>query len=116
MTNPPYRRRTFRFGEDRRRAHEAKERWEDAGYSPELIARLRWDRRYAIVRIGDAEFAFSDHERYVAALRRAWTAGLVPNHGPSSVLGIDLPDAAPSLRGVDLDFAPRGLGMGSDPG
>jgi hypothetical protein len=116
MTDPPPRRPTFRFGEDRRRAHEAMEKWEEAGYSPELIARLQWDRRYSIVRIVGSQFAFSNHKGYVAALRSAWAAGLVPDHGPSSVLGVDLPDVAPSLRGVDLDFAARGApSVGSEP-
>ncbi len=30
-------------------------------------------------------------------------AGAVPDHGPGPVLGSDLPEVAPSLRGVDID-------------
>ena len=65
---------------------------------------LHTDRRYSIVRLGSTEFAFSDYELYVSALNLAWAAGFVPDHGPSSVPGFDLPDVAPSLRGVDVDI------------
>jgi hypothetical protein len=89
-------------GDDERCRLEAESRWRDV-YEPELVAKLRWDGRYSIVRIGGDEFAFSDHDLYVAALRAAWDAGLVPDHGPGLVPGIDLPDVAPSLRDVDMD-------------
>jgi hypothetical protein len=84
--------------------HEAEKRWRKAGYPPEVVEALQAERRYSIVRVGDVEYAFSDYDRYVSALREAWAAGLVPHHGPSSVLGIDLPDVAPRLRGVDVDL------------
>ena len=96
-------RRARRFSEEARRRHEAEERWRET-YPPEIIEKLRWDQRYSILRIGESEFAFSDHDRYVAALRAAWDAGLAPDHGPGSVRASDLPDVAPSLRGVDVDI------------
>ena len=34
---------------------------------------------------------------------RFTVAGTVPDHGAGPVLGIDLPEVAPSLRGVDID-------------
>lgn len=88
--------------DERRLRKEAEERWRET-YEPEVAEKLRWDQRYSILRIGGSEYAFTDYDRYVAALRAAWAAGLVPDHGPSSVPGIDLPDVAPSLRGVDVD-------------
>ncbi len=98
--NPPDISRTHR---DRVRKLEAKTLWHHAGYSDDVIARLRWNARYSIIGIGVAEFAFSRYEDYVAGLRAAWEARLVPRNGPSSILGIDLPKFAPFLRGVDVD-------------
>ena len=81
-----------------------------------LFEMLRADRRYSIVRIGAAEFAFSDYDLYVSALNLAWAAGYVPDHGPGSVPGSDLPDVAPSLRGVDVDISSHlSLGRGRGP-
>jgi hypothetical protein len=105
MTDPPKPKRTPRFGNERRRQDEAEKRWREAGYPPEVVEVLRPDVRYSIVRVGDVEYAFSDHDKYVAALGAIWAAGLVPDHGPSSVPGSDLPDVALRLRGVDLDLA-----------
>jgi len=98
--------------EDRRRAHEAKEGWREAGYPAEVIASLRWDQRYSIIRIGTREYAFSRYSDYIAGLRAAWAVGLVPDQGPSSVPGIALPEIAGSLKGVDVDVS-RGVGPGS---
>jgi hypothetical protein len=92
---------------EQRRIDEAVRRLREA-YGPEIAARLRPDGRYSIVRIGDSEYAFSDYDAYVAALRAAWTAGLVPDHGPGQVLGTDLPEVAPGLNGVDPDLASTG--------
>jgi hypothetical protein len=102
MTSP--RKDDRRFGAERRQ-QAAVERWLEAGYPPEVVERLRWDRRYSIIRVGESEFAFSDYDGYVAALDAAWAAGFVPDHGPSRVRGIDLPDVVRSLRGVDIDLA-----------
>jgi hypothetical protein len=92
---------------DRERRLEAKTLWHQAGYSDEVIARLRWDARYSIIGIGVAEFAFSRYEDYVAGLRAAWEARLVPRSGPNSILGVDLPRFAPALRGVDVEVRAR---------
>jgi hypothetical protein len=92
---------------DRERRLEAKTAWHRAGYSDDVIARLRWDARYSIIGIGVAEFAFSRYEDYVAGLRAAWAARLVPRNGPSSILGVDLPRFAPALRGVDVELRTR---------
>jgi hypothetical protein len=89
----------------RDRTEEARRRWQQAGYPPEVVARLRWDRRYSIIGIGRAEFAFSRYEDYVAGLRAAWAARLVPRYGPSSLLGIELPDFVTDLRGVDVEIS-----------
>jgi hypothetical protein len=99
----PPRKENRRFGEERKRLA-AEERWREAGYDPEVVERLRWDRRYSVFWIGESAYAFSDHDGYVAALAAAWSAGFVPRHGPSFVRGIDLPEVAPSLRGVDIDL------------
>lgn len=102
-----------RFGEERRRAQEAERRWREV-YGPEVAESLRWDARYWIVRVGEAEFAFSDYDGYVTALEEAWATGLVPDYGPSSVRGIDLPEAAPDLRAVDADIRSH-VSSGTEP-
>jgi hypothetical protein len=99
--NPPD---ISRVQKHRERRLEAKKLWHQAGYSDDVIARLRWDARYSIIGIGVAEFAFSRYEDYVAGLRAAWNARLVPRNGPSSILGVDLPKFAPFLRGVDVEL------------
>ena len=93
-----------RFGEERRRLHEAQERWQKAGYAAEVIDKLEWDKRYSIIELGESQYAFSTYEGYVEALRAAWEAGLVPDHGPGAVQGVDLPDVAPRLRSVDVEL------------
>ena len=105
MTVPREPRRRGRFTDERRRAAEAEERWRDAGYATEVIDRLHWDRRYSVLKIGELELAYSDYRGFVAALHAAWDAGYVPAAGHSSVRGADLPDAAPSLSGVDVDLS-----------
>jgi hypothetical protein len=102
MTTPPSPPDRSRSEADGERAREAVKRWERSGYPPEVIERLRWNRRYSIIQIGVAAFAFSRHDDYVAGLRAAWAARIVPDHGPSSILGIDLPDFVSSLSGVDI--------------
>jgi hypothetical protein len=82
-----------------RRAQDAEERGREP-FEPALGQTIRWDQLYSILLIDGAEFAFSDYDGYVAALRAAWDAGLVPEYGPA-VHGTDLPEAAPALRGVD---------------
>jgi hypothetical protein len=70
-----------------------------------LLARqLEPFRRYSIVRVGSAEFAYTRYDQFVQALAQAWDVGLVPEPRPSA-LGRELPEAAPLLRGVDLDLA-----------
>jgi hypothetical protein len=103
--NPPD---ISRMHRDRVRRLEAKDLWHQAGYSDDVIARLRWDARYSVIGIGLAEFAFSRYADYVAGLRAAWEARLVPRNGPSSILGIDLPKFAPFLRGVDVQLRTTG--------
>jgi hypothetical protein len=105
MTPPRQPRRRGRFSDDHRRAHEAEQRWRKAGYGPELIERLRWDRSYSVLRIGNLELAYSDYGAFRAALGAAWDAGYVPAPGHSSVRGADLPDVAPSLSGLDVDLS-----------
>ena len=61
------------------------------------------ERRYALVRLGVAEFAFTSYDNYFRALGRMWAAGLVPEPLPS-VRGADLARAAPNLKAVDPDL------------
>lgn len=86
------------------------ERWVEL-YGPLVAAQLEPDRRYSVVRIGSVEFAYTDTDRFVRALREAWDAGYVPEPRPSC-LGTELADVAPRLRGVDCglgDVAPADL-------
>jgi hypothetical protein len=84
-------------------AAELRARW-DAAYGPLLAKQLEPSRRYSLFRVGSAEFAYTRYDQYVQALGQVWTAGLVPEPLPSA-LGSDFPDAAPGLRGVDLDLS-----------
>ena len=102
-----------RFAEDQRQIEEASQRWEEV-YEAAIVEKLEWDRAYWIIRLGESEFAFTGYERYVAALGEAWGAGLAPDHGPGPVRGADLPDVAPSLRGVDIELTSQGS-RGLDP-
>jgi hypothetical protein len=86
-------------GEARRRVQDIGDRGRQA-YEPEIGQGIRWDGLYSILVIDGAEFAFSDYDGYVAALRAAWDAGLVAEYRPT-VHGTDLPEAAPALPGVD---------------
>jgi hypothetical protein len=76
-----------------------RERWA-ARYGPQLAAQLEPDRRYSLLRVGAAEYAFTDYDRYVAALKHVWSEDQVPEPRPST-LGSDLLDVAPDLRGLD---------------
>lgn len=79
-----------------------RERWV-ARYGVEVAGRLEPDRRYSLVRVGDAEYAFTSYDRYVAALKHAWRAGLVPETLPSAS-GSRLLEVAPNLRAIDPDL------------
>lgn len=79
-----------------------RKRWAEA-YGELLASQLEPSRRYSIVRIGTAQFAYTRYDQLVEALGRAWALGFVPE-SHRSVLGRDLPDAAPDLRGVDSDL------------
>jgi hypothetical protein len=89
--------------DDAGREREARRAWTEA-YGLPLADRLEVERRYALVRVGDAEYAFSDYDRYMHAMSAVWAAGLVPEPLPST-LGADLPAAAPRLRELDPDLA-----------
>ena len=69
-------------------------------YGPAIAAQLEPNGRYALMRIGAAEFAFSDFGEYLRALGGAWAAGLDPQPLPT-VPGTGLTRVAPHLRGVD---------------
>jgi hypothetical protein len=79
-----------------------RERW-TARYGPRIAAQLEPDRRYSLVKVGAAEYAFTSYDRYVAALKRVWSDEQVPEPRPS-VLGSELLEVAPDLRGVDPGF------------
>jgi hypothetical protein len=84
------------------RLAELRKRW-IARYGTRVAARLEPDRRYSLVKVGAAEYAFTDYDRYVAALKHVWSAELVPEPRPSAV-GSELLEVAPNLRAVDPDL------------
>jgi hypothetical protein len=84
---------------------ELRRRWIDR-YGPLVAGQLEPARRYSLVRVGTAEYAYTTYNRYVEALGRAWSAGLVPEPLPSTV-GSELLEVAPNLKGVDADIDDR---------
>ena len=72
-------------------------------YGPLVADQLRPNVRYTLIRIGTAEFAYTDFDRYVRALGQAWEGSFIPEPLPSAA-DADLVRAAPNLRGVDLDL------------
>jgi hypothetical protein len=64
--------------------------------------RLLPDHRYALLRIGTVEFAYTTADRYLRALGQAWAAGYVADPLPST-MGRDISCRAASLGGVDVD-------------
>lgn len=84
------------------KADPLRQRWA-ATYGVEIARRLEPDRRYSLVRVGDAVYAFTSYERYVAALKHEWRAGLVPEPLPSA-RGSRLLEVAPKLRAIDPDL------------
>jgi hypothetical protein len=58
------------------------------------------ERRYSLMRVGAALFAYTDFGRYLRGLGQAWQRGFVPEPLPSA-LGCELPE----LAGVDADLA-----------
>jgi hypothetical protein len=84
-----------------RRLAELRERW-TASYGPLVAMQLEPDRRYSLVRVGSAEYAFTDHDRYVRSLRHVWGAQLVAEP-LRSAMGAELQDVAPNLKAVDPD-------------
>ena len=73
-------------------------------YEPVVAAQLKADAHYSIIRIRDVQYAFTTYEAHARALGQIWDAGLVPESGPTAVLGADLPEVAPKLQGVDTDL------------
>lgn len=78
------------------------EQWA-AQYGPLVAEQLRPNARYTLIRIGAAEFAFTDLDRYLRGLGQAWEAGFVPDPLPTAT-GRELVETAPNLRGVDLNL------------
>ena len=88
-------------GGDRQLA-ELRDRW-IAHYGALVATQLEPDRRYSLLRIGSVEYAFTDHDRYVRALRYVWSARLT--HEPlNSAVGSELLEVAPDLQAVDPDL------------
>jgi hypothetical protein len=75
-------------------------------YGSRVAAQLEPERRYSLLRLGDDEYAFTEYDAFVRALRHVWDSQLVPEQLPSAI-GSELLDAAPSLRAVDPE--PREL-------
>ena len=73
-------------------------------YGELVAAQLEPDRRYTLLRLGAAEFAYTTFEHYLRALGQGWAAGLVPEPLPTAE-GRRLAQVAPRLRGVDTDLA-----------
>jgi hypothetical protein len=90
------------YGEDPIR--EAKRRWVER-YGPLVAEQIEPYGRYTLLHVGDVEYAYTSYERCVHALRDAWHAGLVPRLGRGGVRGVDLPEFAPRLQGVDSDLS-----------
>jgi hypothetical protein len=85
-----------------RRIAELRRRW-IARYGRLVAGQLEPARRYSLVRVGSAEYAYTSYNRYVEALDRAWSSGLVPEPLPNT-LGSELLEVAPNLKGVDADI------------
>jgi hypothetical protein len=85
-------------------AREAKRSWTER-YGPLVAQQLEPYRRYTLLQVGDVQYAYTTYARCVGALREAWRTGLVPSLGRSGVRGVDLPDQAPRLEGVDSDLS-----------
>jgi hypothetical protein len=81
---------------------ELRDRW-IAQYGPRVAAQLEPDRRYSLVRVGSAEYAFTEYDRFIRALRHTWDSQLVTEHLPS-VIGSKLLAVASNLRAVDPDL------------
>jgi hypothetical protein len=79
-----------------------RELWIDH-YGALLAGQLDPECRYSLIKIGAAEFAYTNYDGYVRALGQAWRAGLVPQ-SLGAVTGDRLLEIAPNLRGVDADL------------
>jgi hypothetical protein len=75
-----------------------------AAYGRLLAMQLEPTRRYSMLKVGAAEFAYTRYDQFVEALAEMWAAGQPVEQRPS-VLGSELPGAAPALRGVDSDLS-----------
>ena len=73
-------------------------------YGNFLAAQIEPERRYSLIRVPGAEFAYTNYTQYARALGDAWAAGFIPET-PPAVVGRALPGAAPRLLGVDSDLA-----------
>jgi hypothetical protein len=82
---------------------ELRQRW-TARYGALVATQLEPDRRYSLVRVGSAEYAFTDYDRYVRALRHLWSSRVIPEP-LTHVVGWDLLHLAPNLQAVDPDPA-----------
>lgn len=87
---------------DRDVATHLRDRW-TAAYGRLLAMQLEPGRRYSMLKVGAAEFAYTRYDQFVEALAEMWAAGRSVEQRPS-VLGRELPDAAPGLRGIDSDL------------
>jgi hypothetical protein len=83
---------------------EAQRRWVER-YGRLVAQQLEPYQRYTLLHVGDVQYAYTTYERCVRALRDAWAAGLVPSLGRGGVRGVDLPDLAPRLAGVDSELS-----------
>jgi hypothetical protein len=78
------------------------ERWIDQ-YGQALAERLEPERRYSLLRVGAAEFAYTTYDGYLRALDQAWNAGFVPE--PLGLVeGSRLLEVVPNLRDIDADL------------
>jgi hypothetical protein len=79
------------------------EGWIDQ-YGEPVGERLEPERRYSLLRVGAAEFAYTTYDRYVRALDHAWTAGFMPE--PLGLVeGSRVLEVARNLRAIDADLA-----------
>jgi hypothetical protein len=75
--------------------------------SPSEAQELLPDRRYAVIRIGTADYAYTTCGGYLKALGQAWAAGLSPEPRPGA-MGRDLSGVARPFGGVDVDLSELG--------
>ena len=77
---------------------------EEGAHSKDHRHPLDPDRRYSLIEVAGALFAYTDFGHYLRGLGQAWRCGFVPKPLPSA-LGRELLELPARLRGVDADLS-----------